>query len=53
MIPSAGESGRYKLFWSKILKEKAMEFVGKLHEDDFVMYGGVSYCNVDRGEIDE
>lgn len=53
MIPPAGESGRYKLFWSKILKEKAIESMGKLHEDDDVLYGGVSYCNVDRGEIDE
>lgn len=53
MIPPAGESGRYKLFWSKILKEKAIEFAESLQEDDDVIYGGISYCNVDRGEIDE
>ena len=53
MIPPAGESGRYKLFWSKILKEKAIEFADRLQEDDEVIYGGISYCNVDRGELDE
>ncbi len=53
MIPPAGESGRYKLFWSKILKEKAVEAAYKLQEDDDVIYGGISYCNVDRAEIDE
>lgn len=53
MIPPAGESGRYKLFWSNILKEKAIEFAERLQEDDDVIYGGISYCNVDRGEIDE
>ncbi len=53
MIPPAGESGRYKLFWSKILKEQAVEAACRLQDDDDVIYGGISYCNVDRGEIDE
>jgi hypothetical protein len=53
MIPPAGESGRYKLFWSNVLKKDALDCIDKLHEDDDVMYGGISYCNVDRGEIDE
>ncbi len=43
----------YPGFLSKILKEKAVEAAYKLQEDDDVIYGGISYCNVDRAEIDE
>ena len=53
MIPPAGESGRYKLVWSNVLKGKSLEAVKKLNDDDDIFFGGISYCNVDRQELDE
>lgn len=53
MIPPAGEAERYQLVWSNVLKNCAIEAAEKLREDDEVIFGGVSYCNVDRREIDE
>ena len=52
MVPPSGESGRYKLVWSNILRSKVIESVINLKEDDDVIFGGLSYCNVDRTEID-
>ncbi len=53
MIPPSGESERYKCVWSKTLKDKVIEYAKQLQEDDDVFFGGVSYCNVDRQEIDD
>lgn len=53
MIPPAGESERYQLVWSNVLKKHAIDAARELREDDEVIFGGVSYCNVDRREIDE
>lgn len=52
MIPPSGESDRYKMSWSNILREKSIEYAKQLMEDDEVIFGGISYCNVDRREID-
>ena len=52
MIPPAGESDRYKKSWSSVLREKSIDCAKKLMEDDEVIFGGISYCNVDRREID-
>lgn len=52
MVPPSGESGRYKLMWSNVLRTKVIEYVKELKEDDDVIFGGLSYCNVDRAEID-
>jgi sensor histidine kinase YesM len=52
MIPPAGESHRYKYIWSKKLRDSAIEYVKECNEDDLVIFGGLSYCNVDRMEID-
>lgn len=53
MIPPAGEAERYQLVWSNVLKKYAIEAAKQLREDDEVIFGGLSYCNVDRREIDE
>lgn len=53
MIPPAGEAERYQLVWSNVLKKYAIEAAKQLKEDDEVIFGGLSYCNVDRREIDE
>ena len=53
MIPPAGEAERYQLVWSNVLKKCAIECAKKLKEDDEVIFGGLSYGNVDRREIDE
>lgn len=52
MVPPSGESGRYKLVWSNVLRSKVIQCVEVLKEDDDVIFGGLSYCNVDRAEID-
>lgn len=52
MIPPAGESGRYKLVWSKTLIGETLSLAKELKEDDEVIFGGLSYCSVDRQEID-
>jgi hypothetical protein len=52
MIPPAGESGRYQLVWSKALIDETLELAKQLKEDDEVIFGGLSYCSVDRQEID-
>lgn len=53
MIPPAGESERYPLIWSKTLRDEAIKSVKQLKEEDEVIFAGLSYCNVDRREIDE
>ena len=53
MIPPAGESERYQFVWSNVLKKYALEAAKELKEDDEVIFGGLSYGNVDRREIDE
>lgn len=53
MIPPAGESDRYRLSWSSKLREYSKEYAEKLSEEDEVIFGGLSYCNVDRREIDQ
>ena len=52
MIPPSGESERYKLMWASTLREEVKETVNTMTEDDDVIFGGLSYCNVDRPEID-
>lgn len=52
MIPPSGESDRYKMSWSSVLREKSREYAKKIMDDDEVIFGGISYCNVDRREID-
>lgn len=52
MIPPSGEADRYKKSWSSVLREKSKEYAKKLMDDDDVFFGGISYCNVDRREID-
>lgn len=52
MIPPSGESDRYKMSWSSVLREKSREYAKKLMEDDEVIFGGLSYCSVDRREVD-
>lgn len=52
MIPPSGESDRYKMSWSSVLREKSREYAKKLMDDDEVIFGGISYCSVDRREID-
>lgn len=52
MIPPSGESGRYKFVWSNVLRSEVSLDVKKLKEEDDVIFGGLSYCNVDRTEID-
>lgn len=52
MIPPSGESDRYKQSWSSVLREKSKQCAQKLMEEDEVIFGGLSYCNVDRREVD-
>lgn len=52
MIPPSGESDRYKMSWSSVLREKSKEYAKKIMEDDEVIIGGLSYCSVDRREVD-
>lgn len=52
MIPPSGESDRYKKSWSSVLRENSRECAKKLMDDDEVIFGGISYCSVDRREID-
>lgn len=52
MIPPSGESDRYKKSWSSVLRDKSKECAKKMMEDDEVIFGGLSYCSVDRREID-
>ena len=52
MIPPSGESDRYKKSWSSILRNESRECAKKMMEDDEVIFGGLSYCSVDRREID-
>ena len=53
MIPPAGESKRYPYLWSKVLREMALTRVKECGIGDDVIIGGISYCSVDRAEIDE
>lgn len=53
MIPPAGESGRYNLSWSNTLRDEALVSVKNLVDADDIIFGGLSYCNVDRQEIDK
>lgn len=53
MIPPAGESGRYNLSWSKSLRDEVASAVKMLEESDEIIFGGLSYCFVDRQEIDK
>ena len=52
MIPPSGESGRYRLVWSNVLRTSVLDAAKSLKEGDDVIFGGLSYCNVDRQEID-
>lgn len=52
MIPPSGESERYSLTWSSSLRKSAMEIIKNSHEEDDVFFGGLSYCGVDRRELD-
>ena len=52
MIPPAGESQRYKFLWSKTLRDKVLTYIEKCSAEDTVIFGGLSYCGVDRAEID-
>ena len=53
MVPPSGESGRYQLVWSNVLRNTVNQKVITLKEDDDVIFGGLSYCSVDRAEIDD
>ena len=53
MIPPSGESQRYKLTWSRSLRQSVMEIIENSHEEDDVFFGGLSYCGVDRRELDD
>lgn len=53
MIPPAGESDRYKSMWSNALQMKSIAAAKELQDEDIVIFGGLSYCNVDRREIDK
>lgn len=52
MIPPAGDSDRYPLVWSRKLREFADNAAENTVADDVVFLGGLSYCSVDRLEID-
>ncbi len=52
MIPPSGEANRYKSLWSNVLRAKVIELIGGCQEDDDVIFGGLSYCGVDRSEMD-
>lgn len=53
MIPPSGESERYKYSWSKTLRENAELAIKKIEAEDDIIIGGLSYCSVDRQEIDK
>ncbi len=52
MIPPSGESDRYRSMWSSSLRDQSISAAKGLHEEDIVVFGGLSYCSVDRREID-
>ncbi len=61
MIPPYGEAARYSVNgtetskpddWASFLRIEACEQISKLTSSDSVFIGGLSYCNVDRSEID-
>lgn len=53
MIPPSGESKRYELVWSATLRKEVLDQIDKCSEGDDVIIGGISYCGVDRQELDE
>ncbi len=53
MIPPAGEAKRYEHGWSAALRNIVLEQIKNCSDDDDFLIGGMSYCGVDRQELDE
>lgn len=53
IIPPTGQSSRYKNSWAASIRNEIINCCKKSNDKDILLIAGLSYCFVDREEIDE